>query len=372
LNLDEEEVHIRKRKKQGKQPGAPPSEEPTHTGDEQASPAIDRAELLQGAYTLLQEKRWSLAVEMFLAILDNDHEDEEAYLGIAAGLDALGRYEVLEQTALKILEHNPASARALAYRARALQKLERLSEATIANDQALLLDTNLGLAWINRSGLQLLQQKFPEALRSSQRAIELAPTDARAWTNRGMALLNFNRLAESLAAFEQSLSYDPTSLLALQMKGEILCKLGRMREVIPNARRALTLDPTNVVALTQAMTALRTLEQHDALQDIAQELIKIAPDNLFAWEHYIRGLRGMGRFEEANIALDRLLALEPDDVRFVTMKADTLYRLHNYREAATVAAHALRLDRHYFPARRLREKATKLLSKNSHQTAQRP
>jgi len=145
------------------------------------------------------------------------------------------------------------------------------------------------------------------------------------------------------------------------MKGEILCKMGRMQDVIPNARRALTLHPGDVTLLTQAIIALRSLEQYEALQEVAQELIKITPDSLFAWEHYMRGLRGMGRFEEARDALERLLEFDPSNVRFMTMKADTLYRLERYREAVAVAARALKLDSDYLPARRIHEKAIRLM-----------
>lgn len=355
MNLEEKQVYL------GEQAQASQMIQETQSVDEQPLLLIEREQLLQQAQLLLQEKRWPVAIETFLNLLERYGDDEIAYLGVATGLDALGRYEVLEKVSREILELNPGSAAGLAYRARALQKLERLSEATVANDQALLLDTNLALAWINRSGLQLLQQKFPDALRSAQRAIELAPTDARAWANRGIALLNFSRLSEALAAFEQCLSYDPSSLLALQMKGEILCKLGRMREVIPNARKVLTYNPADVAALTQAVMALRALELHDALQDIAQELIKVVPDSPFAWEHYARGLRGMGEFEKANVALEHLLELDPHDVRFMTMKADTLYRLRRYREAAITAARAIKLDHNYPPAQRLHEKSIKLM-----------
>ena len=64
----------------------------------------------------------------------------------------LNDYLALLETAQAAAQLNPGSARALAYKARALQKLERLSEATVANDQALLLDTNLAIAWFNRGG----------------------------------------------------------------------------------------------------------------------------------------------------------------------------------------------------------------------------
>src|SRR5439155_17649013 len=128
----------------------------------------------------------------------------------ARALDGMGRYEPLLSVAETILSLAPTSAVGLAYKAHALQKLERLSEATAANDQALLLDTNLPLAWINRSGLQLLQQRFPDGLRSAMRAIELAPDDVRAWANKGVALFNLNNLFGALEAINQSLTCDPS------------------------------------------------------------------------------------------------------------------------------------------------------------------
>jgi predicted Zn-dependent protease len=81
------------------------------------------------------------------------------------------------------------------------------------------------------------------------------------------------------------------------------------------------------------------------------------PNSLFAWENHMRSLRGLGKFEEADEALDHLIDLEPDDVRFWTMKADTLYRLERYREAANIAEHARRIDSEYPPAHRIHEKA---------------
>jgi len=315
------------------------------------------AQLRYQAHEHLQARQWSQAREAFLALLTYNAQDEDALLGVAASLDGLNSFELLYDIAQRLLEINPNSAPALAYKARALQKMERISEATIANDQALLLDTNLGLAWINRCGLQLLQGKLPEALRNSYRAVELAPNDARGWANKGVALLNFNRLDEALEALDQSLALDGAQLFAIQIKCEIFCRIGRMREVVPLVQRALELNPIDITSLTQGIQALRTLEMFDSLQELTKHLIKIMPDNLFAWENYMRSLRGLGKFEEAIEALDRVIELDPDDVRFWTMKADTLYRLERYREAASIAERARRIDSEYPPAHRIHEKA---------------
>src|SRR5437763_16287310 len=170
-------------------------------------------------------------------------EDIEKLFTLAAAQEKREQFREMLETAQRASELDPGSAQALALKARALQKLERISEATIANDQALLLDTNLPLAWINRSGLQIIQERFPDGLRSATRAIELAPHDARAWANKGMALLNLHNMLGALAAMNQSLTCDPDFLFALQIKGEILRHYGRMHELVQTMRHALDIAP---------------------------------------------------------------------------------------------------------------------------------
>ncbi|HTK06599.1 MAG TPA: tetratricopeptide repeat protein [Ktedonobacteraceae bacterium] len=321
----------------------------------------ERSILKQQAQEHLQARHWLQAEEDFKQLLAIDAQDEEALLGRAAALDGLGQFDALYEIAEHIVAIDPSSAAALAFKARALQKLERLSAATIANDQALLLDTNLGLAWINRCGLQLLQQKYPEALRSALRATELAPDDARAWANKGMALYNNNALFESLEAFNTCLKKESDFLLALQMRGEIFLRLGRLEAVFNNARQMLTLYPHDLTALTQALQATRGLEYFEELSELSQAMLQTVPDSLFAWEHLMRGLRALGKFDDALDALNHLLALDALNVRNWTFKADTLYRLARYREAVNAGSQALQLDPEFPPAIRIHEKALRLM-----------
>ncbi len=318
-------------------------------------------QLRQQAQEYIQAKQWSLASQILKKLLDHNVHDEDTLRSAVLVFDVMGHYEFVLTLAETLLDRETNAAYALAYKARALQKLDRLSEATIANDQALLLDTNLPLAWINRSGLQLLQQKFPEALRNAQRAVELAPDDARAWANLGIALLNFNSLLDALEAFNKSIACDPTNLFSLKLKSETLFKLGRLDEVVTITRQTLDIDPINVDALTHATRALRSLERYDLLQVTAKELTVLEPKNHFAWENYMRGLRGSGNFEAANDVLDHLLELDPSNFRFWTIKADTLYRLQHYREAVSIADRAIFINQDYPPARRIRERALKLM-----------
>ncbi len=319
----------------------------------------DREGLLQRAYSSLAAKQWTTAQHLFEELLTHIPYDEHIFRGLLTTLDGSSQFETLLAQAQHALEHDENAAYALAFQARALQKLNLLSEATIANDQALLLDTHLPLAWINRSGLQLLQQKFPEALRSATHAVELAPADARAWANKGVALLNLNCLPEALEDFKVSLDCDPANLFALKMKSEILFRLGRLSDVVATTQQILHVDPANLEALSYAAQALRSLERFEELQSVARELMRLDPNNVFAWENYIRALRGTGKFTEAHEAFEGLLELDASNVRFWTLKADTLYRLLRYREAVATADHAIYLSPDYAPARRIREQALK-------------
>lgn len=327
----------------------------------QISTEYNLAQLHEQAQDELLKRNWQVAAATYQRLVELEGAREELLPDFAYALDGAGSYEQLLGVAETMLSLVPTSAAGLAYKARALQKLERLSEATIANDQALLLDSNLPLAWVNRSGLQLLQQKFVEALRSAQRAVELNPDDARAWANKGMGLLNFQHFNEALEAFDKSLSCDSGFLFAFQMKGEILCKMGHMQEAAENAAQALQIAPSDITSLTHATLAFRSLEMYSELKQVTGELTRQMPDSLFAWENYMRSRRGLGEYEEANTALDQLLEMDARNVRFWTMKADTLYRLERYREAVNAAERAVRIDQDYPPARRIREKAVRLM-----------
>jgi len=107
--------------------------------------------------------------------------------------------------------------------------------------------------------------------------------------------------------------------------------------------------------------ALRTLGEYEALRPVTEQLVLLAPDDLFAWESHMAALRGLGRFEEAREAIDHVLELDSTNVRYLTIKADNLYRLQRYREAVSVAEQALNIDEDYPPAQRIHEKATRLM-----------
>lgn len=321
----------------------------------------ERQKLQAQGRACLHSRRWQEAKDIFTDLIAQDKEDTEALIGLALTLDYFGQYEQMYALAQQAAQLDPASAEALACKARALQKLERISEATIANDQALLLNTNLPLAWFNRSGQHLLLQRYPEALRYAERALELDPSDPRSWTNKALAFVNLNRSFEALEAANHGLEQDPDHLLGMQVKGEILRKYGRLQEIVATMHHALEIAPDDVTALNLSAYALRTLGDYQQLYTITTRLIEIVPDALFSWDCHMCALRGLGHFEEACDAIDHVLEIEPSNPRYLMIRADNLLRLERYREAVRAAERALQLNHEYLPARRIHEKAARLM-----------
>ncbi|HBE26832.1 MAG TPA: hypothetical protein DDW33_14240, partial [Ktedonobacter sp.] len=106
---------------------------------------------------------------------------------------------------------------------------------------------------------------------------------------------------------------------------------------------------------------LRALEEYGELPPFTKQLTELTPDSLFAWDSHMRTLRALGQFDEASEAIDRMLELAPEDERVWTIKADNLYRLERYREASQAAERALHFDQEFAPARRVHEKAVRLM-----------
>ncbi len=176
-----------------------------------------------------------------------------------------------------------------------------------------------------------------------------------------LALLRMNRMYEALEVVNQSLALDPDFLLALETKGEILRRYARFEEVIVTMDHALQLAPDDVSALNLMANALRTTGQFDRLLEITQRLMLLAPESPLSWDFHISALRGTSRFEEANEVVDHILEFDPTNVRYWMFKADNLYRLQRYREAVSVSEHALKIDDEYPPARRIHEKAMRMM-----------
>ena len=139
-----------------------------------------------------------------------------------------------------------------------------------------------------------------EALDQARNAARAEPNNADLQYKLGNALFDTGLYDQAREAYESTVRLDPSHASAHANLGLCLKRLGRLREAIDAYRAALAIDPKDAVTLRNLAIALA----------------------------------GAGDPKAALAELDRLLELQPDDPAALALKANTLFRLKQYKEAA--------------------------------------
>lgn len=126
----------------------------------------------------------------------------------------------------KALQKNPHHLAALYNRARALSKIDKLSDALKDFQQLILLEP-LNATFIGDYAVALhLNYRNEEALEYFNQALELEPENPYRWSSRAFFLDRIGKSEEAIADYEKAIELDPEDAIALNNKGLIEEKLG--------------------------------------------------------------------------------------------------------------------------------------------------
>lgn len=156
----------------------------------------------------------------------------------------------------RILTTEPGNASAHFYRALALEKSGRLSEAHDAYRRSLDLRQDNAIAWNNLGNLLDQLGQSGKAVDAFRKAIDLSPDDPRPQSNLGVALMGqglFSAAAETLTA---SLALDPDNAAARINLGAVDIERGYPERGLLHFDQALELDPNNRDASDNRLFAL--------------------------------------------------------------------------------------------------------------------
>jgi Tfp pilus assembly protein PilF len=152
----------------------------------------------------------------------------------------------------------------------ALLKLNRVSEALGAFDEAIKLGSNDKDVWKSRAkGFEAMGDK-EEAVRSYMKALETDPEDQPAWYRLGLLHLEIGRFSDANACFDKALDLDSSSPKIWMSKGFAMEKQGLFEEAVGSYDRAIGLDSNDkeawkskgqvLLALGRAEPALRCFD----------------------------------------------------------------------------------------------------------------
>jgi tetratricopeptide (TPR) repeat protein len=120
--------------------------------------------------------------------------------------------------------------------------------------------------WIKEGDGFLGLESYQQALEAYEQAIQIDPNDAVTYINKGTALIYLRRYEEALAACEQAILIDPNAAQAYNMKGFALSELELFEEALKAYEQAIQLDPNDAIAYNNKGIALEGLNMKEEAQ----------------------------------------------------------------------------------------------------------
>ena len=193
--------------------------------------------------------------------------------------------------------------------------------------------------------MTLLQaQRLEDALLAFDRALLLSPRSVAVLFNRGGVLSDLGRHDEALAAFDRAIAVEPRFVDAHVSRALALAKLGRAKLALTSIDVALRLDSGSFDAQEARADLLRDQGRSAEALVLYERLSALQPGSVGVLNSQGIALQNLGRLIEALAVYDAALRIEPDFPPALTNRGVTLTRLGRYEEALACYEKALRVD----------------------------
>ncbi|WP_258397072.1 tetratricopeptide repeat protein [Paraburkholderia unamae] len=235
----------------------------------------------------------------------------------ALAAHAEGRHDAALEALLRVLDAQPANAKAL-----------ELAARTLAGDTEALADAHHNLAaWLYRRG------RFAAAGHAYRRVLSIRPDDVSALSNLALTLMREARTDEAEATLARALALDPHDVGALLNQGVLMWRLGRLAAAEAAYRTLLDRWPDHVAAWNNLGLLYKDMNRLPDSEAACRRALAL--DDGIAEVHNNLGnaLWQLGRVEASIEAYRRALALRPDYAAARANLALPLLCLGAYEEA---------------------------------------
>ncbi|MFB9926809.1 tetratricopeptide repeat protein [Amycolatopsis halotolerans] len=241
----------------------------------------------------------------------------------------------------RVLEFDPAHARALGERVASLRQLRRFEEAEAAANEAIELrpdepDLLVQLGWVRYD-----QSRFEEAVDAFRRALDLDPGRAWALLALSVACLRLRRFDEAKESAQTILDRQPGNPAGLMQMAALCRTHGSAEEALQWYDQVLAVDPKHASALEWRVTALRRLRRFGEARAAVTEAIALCPDTPDLLVERALLLGDEGHFEEALESIRQALDLDPLHRLALEWRVTALRRLRRFPEAEEAAKEAI-------------------------------
>jgi len=162
--------------------------------------------------------------------------------------------------------------------------------------------------------------KLTRALEEAQEAARQDPNHADFQYKLGNALFDLRRYDDARGAYENAIRLAPNHGSAHSNLALCLKRLGKLPEAIEQYRAALALDANDVTTLNNYIIALGENGDWEGAAKELSRLVELRPDNIQVLTHRANVLFRLKRYSEAAAGFEKVLQLEPG-------RADHYYNL---------------------------------------------
>jgi tetratricopeptide (TPR) repeat protein len=238
-----------------------------------------------------------------------------------------------------------------------LVKSRKYKDAVEACNQAITLNTNEPIAWLERGDAMIGLAMYTEAVVSYDRFIKLQPEHSGALAKRCEALNELERYEDAIASCELALRLDQnwddaSPAMVWYIQGALLKRSGKLAEALESLELAIRSNPNYSRALTERCDVFRSLNREsDAIKD-CDRAIKVDANwgnasPALAWKTKGKVQSKLKRFDEALFAYDKAVAIEPTNAQAWAEQGMILWRLGRYAEALASQEWALKAKEKY-------------------------
>lgn len=285
------------------------------------------SEALALGQSLIHEKRFAEASELFGAVLDKNRTDPVALYGAALSAFNLGKTSEAESLAR-------AAVAATISGSAGVSATKTAKEKTRAADALVLLAVVLAV-----------RGDDPGALKSAQHAVRIAPDHFDAQFTLGRALYSVGDMSAAIKAFRVAVSLNPSDARALFFLGTTLERAGDLDSALNIYRQLIAKQPNAAQGYLGVGTVLvrRGGAQTEEGIEVLKRAVAIEPDLYEARVALGRALVAKGRAAESLEHLIRASELAPRNPEPQYQLSLAYRRLRQYDKAAEATAAVKRI-----------------------------
>ena len=285
------------------------------------------SEALALGQSLILEKRFAEAAELFGAVLDKNRTDPVALYGAALSAFNLGKTSEAESLAR-------AAVAATTSRSSDVPANKTAKERTRAADALVLLAVVLAV-----------RGDDPGALKSAQQAVKIAPDHFDAQFTLGRALYSVDDMTAAVKAFRVAVSLNPSDPRALFFLGTTLERAGDLEGALKTYRDLVTKQPNAAqghLGVGSVLVRRGGAQTEEGIEEL-KRAVAIEPDLYEARVALGRALVSKGRAAESLDHLIRASELAPRNPEPQYQLSLAYRRLRQYDKAAEATAAVKRI-----------------------------